>query len=159
MTEDTINESSNPSKLSGVSVDVVLLAVVIALHVTKKDQNLKLLLVVLLVVHVIGTTHRFSSLHDATENRSRASSADSTGSAEDDSPAASTEMPPQAAPVGSAATGARARPEVSGAEYIRQFSAPPQMSTTHDVLPTSSNGANGKLVNARTNFYKDIVDV
>lgn len=156
--ENTINESSNSSKLSGVSVDVVLLAVVIALHVTKKDQNLKLLLVVLLVVHVIGTTQRFSSLHDATENRSRASSVDSTDSAEDDEPAASTEMAPQGA-VASSATGARARPGVSGAEYIRQFSAPPQMSTTHDVLPTSSNGANSKLVNARTNFYKDIVDV
>ncbi|CAM9708590.1 unnamed protein product [Ectocarpus sp. 6 AP-2014] len=41
-----------------IAVDVALLAIVVALHMTHKDENLKLFLIVLIVVHVAATTRR-----------------------------------------------------------------------------------------------------
>lgn len=41
-----------------IAVDVALLAIVVALHITHKDENLKLFLIVLIVVHVAATTRR-----------------------------------------------------------------------------------------------------
>ena len=41
-----------------IAVDVALLAIVVALHITRKDENLKLFLIVLIVVHVAATARR-----------------------------------------------------------------------------------------------------
>lgn len=129
------------SVLSGVAVDVVLLAVVIALHVTQKDQNLKLLLVFLITVHVITTTRHCG------------------GGDGGSMPAEQLDSQPRelgsskATPVSTE----KIRKNASDAEYSRQFSSPAQLSKTHDVLPTTSEAANSKLVDSRTQFYKDLV--
>jgi len=57
--DDTLYDYQKGPPLSGASVDVILLGVVIALHVTRRNENLKLILVMLLVVHVAATTQRF----------------------------------------------------------------------------------------------------
>ena len=133
------------SVLSGVAVDVVLLGVVIALHVTQRDQNLKLLLVFLITVHVITTTrHCGGGDGDSAPMEQLQNTADS--------------QPLES--VGSKATSVsteKIRKNASDAEYSRQFSSPVQLRKTHDVLPTTSKAANSKLVDSRTGFYKDLV--
>lgn len=134
--------------LSTASVDVVLLAMVIALHMTKKDQNLKLLLMLLLVVHVVATTRAAPPVGQV-ERGDDTPTAEPTATERDD-----TVQNSPALGVAKATTST-----VRSAEYDRQLNSPAQLSRTREVLPTSSDGANGKLVNSRTNFYRDIIDV
>lgn len=140
--------TTSDSRLSGVAVDVVVLAVIIALHVTKRDQNLKLILVVLLVVHVMATTRRFSYTPPT------AKVADETFS--DQSADITPEVPSQTGNLGSARKDIKI---VANSGYNRQFTSPDQLSKTREILPTTSAGANGKLVESRTRFFKDIIDV
>lgn len=131
---------TSESPLSGVAVDVVLLAVVIALHATKRDQNLKLLLVFLIVVHVITTTRRCVASADSIETEEAVREVDSQ---------------PQLAPQGTSVD--KRKKSASDAQFSRQLSSPVQLSKTHDILPATSEAANAKLVDARTRFFKDIV--
>ena len=135
------------SALSGVAVDVVLLGVVIALHVTQRDQNLKLLLVFLITVHVITTT-RHCDEGDADSAQMEQVQSTTAGSQPLELVGSS-----KATPVSTE----KIRKNASDAEYSRQFSSPAQLSKTHDVLPTTSKAANSKLVDSRTEFYKDLV--
>ena len=131
---------TSESPLSGVAVDVVLLAVVIALHATKRDQNLKLLLVFLIVVHVITTTRCCVAGADSIETEDVVGEVDSQ---------------PQLAPQGTSTD--KRKKSASDAQFSRQLSSPAQLSKTHDILPKTSEAANAKLVDARTRFFKDIV--
>lgn len=131
--------------LSDVSIDVCLIAVILAMHVTKKDQNLKLLLIALMVAHIVFTTESLlpspSKAVEPTDEPTDSSDARNKASDSDD-------IVPR--PVG--ANG------VSSSGFSRQFSSPDQLSRTHDILPASSRGANGKLVDARTSFFSDIIE-
>lgn len=124
--------------LSGVAIDVVLLAVVIALHATKRDQNLKLLLVFLIVVHVITTTRYCVAGAHSTEEV-----------------VGEVDSQPYLAPQGTSVD--KRKKSASDAQFSRQLSSPDQLSKTHDILPATSEAANAKLVDARTRFFKDIV--
>lgn len=157
-----MENKSKKSQLSGVSVDVVMLAVIIALHVTNRDQNLKLILVVLLVVHVMATTRSFTDTYydndassDFDEDKSADMDFDSANHRVADTTADVVNSDTKS-PVGMPSEG---RNVVTNSSYNRQFTSPPQLSKTRDVLPTTSAGANGKLVASRTKFYKDIIDV
>lgn len=133
------------SPLSGVAVDVVLLAVVIALHATQRDQNLKLLLVFLIVVHVITTT------------RCCVGDAESSVAAQH-TEAEKVDRRQEIAPQGtSGVAGDKRGKGASDAHFSRQLNSPEQLSKTHDILPATSQAANAKLVDARTRFFKDIV--
>lgn len=137
---------TSESPLCGVAIDVVLLAVVIALHATKRDQNLKLLLVFLIVVHVITTT------------RCGIGGADSIETEEAEEAVGEVDSEPRLDPQGTTPTSTDKRKKsASDAQFNRQLSSPEQLSKTHDILPTTSEAANAKLVNARTRFFKDIV--
>ena len=123
------------SAFTTVAVDVVLLAVVVALHVTRKEENLKLLLVVLIVVHVIATTTRGCSSQGSSTRR---------------------QAPER---LGTSTKGATSGSgDTSDAEYQRQFTSPDQLSKTLDVLPTTSRAANSKLAQSRSRFFRDIID-
>lgn len=136
---------SKSTELSGASVDVVLLAIVIALHVTRKNENLKLILIVLIMVHVIATTRRLVWAPDS--NIKSATAADANGPS-----------PAQPVPLETLETLGAPPKLVTSAGYDRQFTSPSQLAKTRDVLPSTSEGANGKLVASRTRFFKDIID-
>lgn len=140
---DTVKTVDIRSAMSTASVDVVLLAMVIALHVTRKDQNLKLLLVLLLVVHVVATTRAASPDTAAYQS----------GGGDD------TRHSESAAIVEALGAAKATTRTARSAEFDRQLNSPAQLSRTHDVLPTSSYGANKKLADSRTSFYRDIIDV
>jgi len=139
-------DSHERPPLSGTSVDVILLAVVIALHVTKRNDNLKLILVVLLVVHVAATTQRFRLVTGSNTTPSSAPPA---------IPTASTESGQSTTPVDLGKPQAKL---VASAGYDRQFTSPDQLTKTRDVLPSTSDSANGKLVDSRTRFFEDIIN-
>lgn len=135
---------TSESPLSGVAIDVVLLAVVVALHATKRDQNLKLLLVFLIVVHVITTTRVCVAGADSIETEQAVGEVDRQ-------PQLAPQLPPQGTSTD------KRKKSASDAQFSRQLSSPVQQSKTHDILPTTSEAANAKLVDARTRFFKDIV--
>lgn len=152
---DNVKIADIRSAMSTASIDVVLLAMVIALHVTRKDQNLKLLLVLLLVVHVVATTRAASPDTAAYEPEGGVDTAHVEPAAGEE-----VEQVVHAVQSGLGAAGATTVPDtVRSAGFDRQLSSPAQLSRTREVLPTSSNGANGKLVDSRTSFYKDIIDI
>lgn len=132
------------SVASMVSVDVVMLAVVIGLHVTKREQSLKLLLIILIVVHVMATTRRFTPV----------TSADPIG----DQAATAGQAATEQTAVGAAREVSKTVSNASNSAYNRQFTSPPQMSATGEILPTTSAEANTKLVASRTRFFEDIID-
>lgn len=50
-----------------LAIDISLLAVLVALHVTKKNKNLELVVLALLFSHLIMTTELFSKVEDETD--------------------------------------------------------------------------------------------
>lgn len=50
-----------------LAIEISLLAVLVALHVTKKNKNLELVVFALLFSHLIMTTELFSKVYDETE--------------------------------------------------------------------------------------------
>ncbi len=137
--------------LSGVAIDVILLAVLVALHMTKKDQNVKLLLTIVLVTHVVMTTDNFlmkggkeQPVVDQPIKEVEVTIEKPLGESKSLTPELKVE---------------KERKDISDGEFTRQFSSPDQLTRTLEILPTSGAAANSKLVDARTSFYSDIIDL
>lgn len=125
-----------------VSIDVCLIAIIIAIHITKKDHSLKLALLALLVTHIMCTTDSLVPPRQEAGQPPQQS------------------VKPLHVVVGAPQESSNhiSSSEVSSSGFSRQFSAPDQLSKTQHILPTSARGANGKLVDARTRFYEDIIN-
>jgi hypothetical protein len=146
---------------SGLTIDVCLLAILIALHITKKDKDLEFLVLALLLVHVIVTT---DSTCSSSENQNPVEREITLGVADEnahygrkhvqdtpkihetpeivDSPNLSDE---------------EKRKSVSNSTFERQFTIPKEYSKMSSILPNDSASANGKLAQARSNFFSNIL--
>lgn len=165
----------------GLAIDISLLAVVIALHVTKKDKNLELAVLAILFAHVIMTTDAItqspvskkigldrlgSSKFVLGTEKSRGPTievAEADALDLDDSLVPPVNLDNAVANIDLTVNDevVIAEPPLThntgDGEFERMFSVPKQASVTSvDVLPQNSIDANGKLADARTSFYKEL---
>ena len=113
---------------STIAIDIFLLAVLLALHVTKTNRNTEMIILILLLVHVVMTTEEPEFNVDVDVQFSPDT----------------TEIPPPPNNLGLKFT----LPEVQGgsSEYQRQFNTPVEISKT----------SNQKMAKARSNFFSDL---
>lgn len=135
---------------SCLAVDISLLAVLIALHATKKNKNIELVVMALLFSHVIMTTELFSKLPfiDAVESSSEVVEVVDAASSSTLGVAAEEVQPKSSEGVGNKSM----RKSVSDGEFDRMTSVTP----TRRVSPNDSSEANVNLAKARTSFFAEL---
>ena len=140
---------------SNISIDVSLLAIVLAMYFTNQDDRMTLILMVALITHVLLT-----SGGDNEDLRHPYLGAQPVGA----QPVGA--QPVGAQPVGAQLVGAQpvgAQPSVdhvkttvSSGVFERNISTP-QTNFTSSIFPSTSQEANGKLADSRGSFFEALV--
>ena len=140
---------------SNISIDVSLLAIVLAMYFTNQDDRMTLILMVALITHVLLT-----SGGDNEDLRHPYLGAQPVGA----QPVGA--QPVGAQPVGAQPVGAQpvgAQPSVdhvkttvSSGVFERNISTP-QTNFTSSIFPSTSQEANGKLADSRGSFFEALV--
>ncbi len=163
-------------KVSSVSIDVSLFAVLLALNFTGKNRTLKMAVLLVLMGHVLLTTNNvplpttpnddIEALGNMGEDAPRVDASDGAevsshadGEERAGPGADSAVSVPQNEPTNTieAADLPRVQKNVSNSEFDRQFSIPPEYSRTDGILPRTSEAANSKLARSRTTFFDNIL--
>lgn len=146
---------------ANISIDVSLLAIVLAMYFTKQDDRIILILVAALVAHILMTSDDEEyAEHLGMDLGAGAEDLDET-SVEEQGP---DEEPPLVVPEDVIAPEQKKeftpkehfKTTVSSGVFDRSISTP-QTQTTSSVFPRSSQEANGKLANARGSFFESLV--
>ena len=130
---------------SNISIDVSLLAIVLAMYFTNQDDRMTLILMVALITHVLLT-----SGGDNEDLRHPYLGAQPVGA-----------QPVGAQPVGAQPVGAQpsvdhVKTTVSSGVFERNISTP-QTNFTSSIFPSTSQEANGKLADSRGSFFEALV--
>lgn len=145
---------------SCLAVDISLLAVLIALHATKKNKNIELVVMALLFSHVIMTTELFSKLPFVDSDTDNAVDTDSELVDASTLGVAATSLGTEEADRQEEQTTPKHKKEelkdrrksVSDGEFDRMTSVTP----TRRVSPNDSSEANVDLAKARTSFFAEL---
>lgn len=145
---------------SCLAVDISLLAVLIALHATKKNKNIELVVMALLFSHVIMTTELFSKLPFVDTDTDTDNTVDTGSDLEDASTlgVAATSLGTEEVDRQEEQTTPKhnllkdRRKSVSDGEFDRMTSVTP----TRRVSPNDSSEANVDLAKARTSFFAEL---
>ena len=150
---------------ANISIDVSLLAIVLAMYFTKQDNRMILVLVAVLVSHIIITSdfdehdddprhmYRVGAGKEGSEDKGV--SFDVTEGTEDSSvPENETETEIDTISPNNPKT--QFKTTVSSGVFERTISTP-QTQLTSAIFPSSSSEANGKLANARGSFFETLV--
>ena len=120
---------------SNISIDVSLLAIVLAMYFTNQDDRMTLILMVALITHVLLT---------------------SGGDNEDLRHPYLGAQPVGAQPVGAQPSVDHVKTTVSSGVFERNISTP-QTNFTSSIFPSTSQEANGKLADSRGSFFEALV--
>ena len=139
--------------MSGLTIDVFLLAVLLALHVTKTNRNTEMMILILLLVHVVMTTNEINKTNETNETNEPLENYDNIerDNLNQNQIDAGKPIQPVKPLVGSNLKHpplGYVKPDlqVSSSEFQRQFSTPSDISKT----------SNEKIANARTHFFSDL---
>lgn len=157
---------------ANISIDVSLLAIVLAMYFTKQDNRMILVLVAALVSHVIITSEIDEHNDDSTQiyhvgagtggSDDQGGPVDVTGVTEDTSSPGDTEetithiTPERDTFLSTITPKKQFKTTVSSGVFERTISTP-QTQLTSAIFPSSSSEANGKLANARGSFFETLV--
>lgn len=162
---------------ANISIDVSLLAIVLAMYFTKQDNRMILVLVAALVSHVIITSDfdehndysrdmyrvgaggaRSEDEEDIDDHEEQEESLDVTNVTEGPASTEDTvETPALVNPERDTITPRKQfKTTVSSGVFERTISTP-QTQLTSAIFPSSSSEANGKLANARGSFFETLV--
>lgn len=152
-----------------LSIDVSILAVMLAMYITKQDDKMILGLMLVLVSHLFITMddHLYED-EDEDENDiqiennfnvvdqdfENVTEVENLGVAEDETPVEEKEVIVE--PVPTPVSLNQQSKTVSNGVFSRQLSTP-QTNLTSSIFPKSSSEANGKLADARGSFFKSLV--
>lgn len=142
---------------SGITHDVILFAILLGLTVTGKYKNLRLVVLVTLLGHLLLTTGKGPGKPD------HESLGEESPESEDVSPPVEESSNMQSGPQNEETN--TIVPEnvrtvmktVSNSEFDRQFTIPTEYSKTDGILPNTSTAANSKLARSRTSFFDNIL--
>lgn len=154
-------ESIKPGKPnSSLAIDVSLLAILLALHVTKKNKNMEMIVLAILLAHVVMTTNpplSYSNVNIVADEYLGVSP-ETQAVPEEPVPNVEPEDLHVEKPIEKAGNMYKHIPPIKDSEFRRQFTTPSGLAKIESVLPESSSDANQKIANSRSNFFADILD-
>lgn len=133
---------------ANISIDVSLLAIILAMYFTKQDDRMILILVATLVAHVLATSNDESFVE---LGMAGTPGTNTSGVHEKDAPPLTEPIDESPEP-----SAKHFKTTVSSGVFDRNISTP-QTQMTSSIFPRSSQEANGKLADARASFFKSLV--
>jgi hypothetical protein len=149
-----------------LSIDVSILAVMLAMYITKQDDKMIIGLMLVLVSHLFITMddHLYEDEDDVQIQNSfnvvgdqdfqNIIEVEKLGVTEDETPVEQKKVIVE--PVSTPVSLNQQSKTVSNGVFSRQLSTP-QTNLTSSIFPKSSSEANGKLADARGSFFKSLV--
>jgi hypothetical protein len=148
-----------------LSIDVSILAVMLAMYITKQDDKMIIGLMLVLVSHLFITMddHLYededdiqiqNSFNVVDQDFQNVIEVEKLGVTEDETPVEQKKVIVE--PVSTPVSFNQRSKTVSNGVFSRQLSTP-QTNLTSSIFPKSSSEANGKLADARGSFFKSLV--
>jgi len=145
---------------SSITHDVILFAVLLALTASGRYKNLKMVVLVTLLGHLLLTTGNKVPRVEESEalGAERLDVFDVTPVVEDKTPGNMAAGPQNEETNTIIPENIRKTSKnVSNSEFDRQFTIPTEYSKTDGILPSTSTSANSKLARSRTSFFDNIL--
>lgn len=140
---------------SSLPIDVSLLAILFALNATsfgRKNQNLKMAVLILLITHVMFTSNSPQKPVELVELGQENDEVE-----EEVDEVVELDIPNEIENVIEPAEIKTVRKNVSNSEFDRSFSIPTESATLVNPNPIVSDDLNVRMSGARTNFFSDIL--
>jgi hypothetical protein len=141
---------------ANISIDVSLLAIVLAMYFTKQDQRMILILVATLVTHVILTSSEDEDGYYGEDVGVLLGNARTGPEIKGDDPEEPEEPEEPGLPPNPLSSAEQFKTTVSSGVFDRNISTP-QTHLTSSIFPKTSQEANGKLADARGSFFESLV--